>query len=169
MCTEMLLVAGLLLASTTPSCDPRHLPQFDDFKAQREKLEHPQLDLKSHSIGPRFRTVLTRAVRSQQPNLAGHFLLVKWGCGTACSMMAIVNLRTGKIWHDAELILTRGIRTHADSILVIANPGGESFSAEVPTSYYVWRPDQLELLCRLQPKPEPAQKELRPSVERTAE
>ncbi len=32
------------------------------------------------------------------PNFAGHFVIVRWGCGSPCLMAAIVDLRTGRVF-----------------------------------------------------------------------
>ncbi|MFY9819758.1 MAG: hypothetical protein WAM82_00145 [Thermoanaerobaculia bacterium] len=108
-----------------------------------------KLDLASHPIGHKYRTILRTAVASGQPNLAGHFLVVSWGCGTACQLFAIVNLKTGKIWHDPSLILTRGVDSRADSDLIVLNPVGDSFAATVATTYSLWKGDHLDPLCQV--------------------
>lgn len=32
------------------------------------------------------------------PNFAGHYIVIEWGCGSPCGMMAIVNALTGKVY-----------------------------------------------------------------------
>ncbi|HZI64405.1 MAG TPA: hypothetical protein VFE44_06465 [Thermoanaerobaculia bacterium] len=153
MMIAVLLIGGFLTtapsAGSTRECGPSRLPRFAHYAVDLQVVPDPKLDLNSHVIGRRFRTVLTRAVRANPPNLAGHFLLVEWGCGTSCGMLAIVDLESGKLWHDADLIVTRGVEYRADSRLVIINTGQEPFAAQVPTSYYAWRGDRPELICQV--------------------
>ena len=150
----MLLGTLLLTAAATESlraCEANRSPRFEDFTATTEVINDRKLDLSSHPIGRRVRTVLRRAVRDDPPNLAGHFLVVGWGCGTSCSQFAIVNLRSGTIWHDPQLILTRGLTSAVTSRLVVLNPGTGSPAEIAPTSYHLWHDDELEGLCQLQP------------------
>jgi len=37
-------------------------------------------------------------VKSNGPNFAGHYFVIRWGCGSECLMMAIVDARTGKVY-----------------------------------------------------------------------
>jgi hypothetical protein len=154
MVIPALFLGGFLFASASTGlarleiCDSKG-PHFEMFSVPPEVVTHPKLNLASHPIGRRFRTVIRDAVRENPPNLAGHFLVITWGCGTACSQFAIVNLRSGEIWHDPEVILTRGLATQATSGLVIINPAGGSFADRVPTSFYAWRDGRLEGLCQL--------------------
>jgi hypothetical protein len=149
------LLLGILLAGAPArlrACDPKAVPRFEDFAVPRERITSPRLDLKSHPIGRRFRTILRRAVREEPPNLAGHYLVVEWGCGTACSQFAIVNLKSGSIWHNDKMILTRGLKTLPTSRLVMLNPGAGSFAEVVPNSFHLWQDDKLTALCSLEPR-----------------
>lgn len=144
--------ALLSLSATAPPtkvCGCSAVPSFEALATPPEHVALPKLDLSSHPIGPRYRTILRRAVASQPPNLAGHYLLFHWGCGSSCQLFAIINLETGKIWHDPELILTRGVQTRATSSLVVLNPPGYPFPDSLAATYYQWHGDHLEPLCLL--------------------
>ncbi len=48
------------------------------------------------------------------PNFAGHYFVIRWGCGSQCVLMAIVDAKTGIVYdpplsgdrdHDQELYL----------------------------------------------------------------
>ncbi len=43
-----------------------------------------------------FYTVISKGAKSES-NLAGHFRLISWGCGTDCFQYAIVDSKTGEI------------------------------------------------------------------------
>lgn len=145
------LLTSLALSSAValPPCDPDALPGFEQFSVQPESVDTPRVDLDSDPIGRRFATRLEAAADSRLPDLAGHYLVVDWSCGTSCEMFAIIDLWSGRIWHDAELILTRGIETRSDSRLVILNPGPASRAEDTPSRYYLWQSSTLEGLCEI--------------------
>lgn len=125
------------------------MPSFEGYPVPRETVEHPKIDLHSHPIGPKFRTTIRETVASEGANLAGHFTVVEWGCGTSCQQFAIVDLRTGRIFHNPNRILTRGLEYHVESSLVILNPwipGELDFLPEVPTTYCRWDGTKLSKL-----------------------
>jgi hypothetical protein len=37
-------------------------------------------------------------VRGKAPNFAGHYLVIRWGCGSQCVMMATVDAKTGVVY-----------------------------------------------------------------------
>jgi hypothetical protein len=39
-----------------------------------------------------------RELAAAGPNFAGHYVIVKWGCGSPCLMAAIVDLKTGRVF-----------------------------------------------------------------------
>jgi hypothetical protein len=117
-------------------------PAFQDYGVQIANIRNPRLDLKSHPIGNTFRTVLRRGVRENGANFAGWYSVVEWGCGSNCRLFAIVDLRNGRIYHNREFVLARGAQYRADSALFVANPrypDAETFLADIPVSYWVWK------------------------------
>ena len=130
------------------ACDPKALPKFSDFPVALETIDAPKLDLSSHPIGRQFRTRLRKAARTQPPNLAGHFLLTGWGCGSGCQMFAIINLRNGRIWHNKFEVLSRGASSQPDSELVVLNEGAAPAPGFPPTRYLRWTGNTLKPLCQ---------------------
>jgi len=120
-------------------------PTFSEFRVPVETITKPKINLRSHPIGRRYRTQIRWTVHEKGVNFAGHFTVVTWGCGTECSLFAIVDLRTGRIWHDPELIATRSLEFRADSRLMVFNPwnGPDDFAPQVATVFYVWSGSQL--------------------------
>jgi hypothetical protein len=148
---SLLVIAALASWPDVPvlkDCDPKALPAFEQFAVPIETISAPKLDLSSHPIGPPFRTRLRKAARTQPPNLAGHYLLTEWGCGTGCGMFAIINLRNGRIFHDPGQFLSRGTDTRADSELVVLNAGPSPTELYPPTRFYRWTAGRLEPLCQ---------------------
>jgi hypothetical protein len=82
---------------TTEDVTDKRAPTFAAYRVTSpETVGNPNLDLKSNPIAATYRTVL-RQETAQGPNFAGHYRVAVWGCGTSCSMFAVVNLDTGRV------------------------------------------------------------------------
>jgi hypothetical protein len=82
---------------TTEDLVDRGAPAFAAYRvASPETVENPNLDLKSNPTPRMYRTVLRREI-ALGPNFAGHYRVAVWGCGSSCSMIAVVNLNTGRV------------------------------------------------------------------------
>lgn len=64
--------------------------------------------------------ILYQYANEKQPNFAGHYIIVSWGCGSPCQMNAIIDVRTGKTM--ASMNTSLGLDYTADSYLLIKNP-----------------------------------------------
>jgi hypothetical protein len=120
-----------------------------------------------------FRTVLREGVR-EGANFAGHYALVSFGCGTACMISAIVDVRNGRVFFPRALDgwNTRtgedwGVSSHEDIFQVRANsrllcaagyPDATGQRENRPGTggiyYYAWTNDRLRLV-RFIRKPDP--------------
>jgi hypothetical protein len=141
---ERLLLAvllGLSIEAPVFAGDPR----FADYKVAVETIRTPHIDLRSNPVGRKYRSQIRSTVKMQGVNFAGHCTVVRWGCGTNCTYIAIVDLRNGRIWHDPDLIASRDFVFHPDSSLLIVDPwdGPGDFLPDVPTEYYVFRGGKL--------------------------
>jgi hypothetical protein len=56
-----------------------------------------------------FRTLLRQQLREEGVNFAGHYTLASVGCGTGCSITAIIDARTGRAHFPDELAGWTGI------------------------------------------------------------
>ena len=77
--------------------DAADVPQFSQYKAESTysgPAAKPILDTPSKRM---FRTRINDGVRGRQPNFAGEWIIVTWGCGASCTAGAIVNARTGDV------------------------------------------------------------------------
>ena len=82
---------------TTEDMIDKRAPTFDAYRATSpETVKNPRLDLKSSPTARMYRTVLRREI-AKGPNFAEHYRLAVWGCGSSCSMFAVVNLNTGRV------------------------------------------------------------------------
>jgi len=88
---------------TGSAATPRRIPAFAAFPSGRTYRESPaSINFASDPDSRRFRSVLEAGIRSG-PNLAGHFRIVTWGCGTQCRSYAIVDVASGRIFGDSAL------------------------------------------------------------------
>jgi hypothetical protein len=80
----------------------RRIPKFADFPV--DSIYHgpvADVDLKSNAEARRFRTVLRQGAKAG-PNFAGHMTVVKWGCGTSCIVLVVVDARTGTVYSSPQ-------------------------------------------------------------------
>ena len=113
-------------------------PKFSDYPAEiyTGKVAKPILD----SADKRnYRTRIDEAAKGR-PDFAGHFIIVKWGCGAECLGGAILDAKSGVVeflpWSvccSANFDL-EPLDYHADSRLLIAN--GMINEEEPDTAHY---------------------------------
>lgn len=137
----------LLMTSSAIAAD---MPQFKDFPA-KEMHQGENAPLKLTTSETReFRTRLTEAAQVK-PNFAGHYILTRWGCGSGCTMPAIIDAKTGHVFMVPFTVVTVGekvidpVQFRLNSKLLIVN-GSRNDQAENGTFYYLWNGKQLELI-----------------------
>ena len=101
-----------------------------------------------------------------EPNFAGHYIVIFWGCGTGCIRMAISNAQTGAIYGPPisaggfALPMLMGtesvgrapdVEYRIDSRLMIvkATPHWERRDAVSYAFYFLWRGERWTLLRRV--------------------
>ena len=77
-------------------------PRFEDFPTVVWRGKLAPLDLRSHPLARKFRTVLREQRQEAGVNFAGHYTLASAGCGTGCSISAIIDGRTGNAYFPNE-------------------------------------------------------------------
>lgn len=92
-----------------------------------------QINWKSHPKAKMFRSNLEE-VQNRRPNFAGHYLVVKWGCGSPCAEIALIDAKTGNV-SMAPFFTRVGESYRIDSRLFIVNPKP---SPLFDTEYYLW-------------------------------
>jgi len=157
----------------TPSDIPADAPRFEDYPAKPYAGPNAAPDLRSHPKSRLYRTRL-KAWAKEKPSFAGHFILAKWGCGTECTEIAIIDAQSGKIFHpdgatwnyarnvDSALLAPSDIfqRYHssgaiwhrADSRLLVLIGAPEGRIENRGISYYLWEGSRLKRI-RFIPKP----------------
>ncbi len=154
------LILGLLSVTLSIGFSPKLLSQsevnpisFDQFPVETIFSGSPAiLDLSSHPNARQFRTVLKQGAE-QGINFAGHYTIVTWGCGTACQVLAVIDVKTGQIYFP-EIVASVGFEYRSDSSLLVVNPAKnleeipELYQqAYGPSRYYQWQNNQFIPLC----------------------
>ncbi|MEJ7575951.1 MAG: hypothetical protein WKF74_02980 [Pyrinomonadaceae bacterium] len=110
-----------------------------------------RVNLRSHPKARMFRTRL-RETAKQGANFAGHYAVGRWGCGTECIRIGIVNLRTGQAY-VSPFYASVGVVTRVDSRLLVVAPAEqikEQYGDDAPDylhpRYFVWRKNRLVLI-----------------------
>lgn len=130
--------------------------RFEDFPA--ESMDRANKFASHVSMGTahakRYRTVISTEGQ-KEPNFAGHYRLVTWGCGTDCRGFAIVDRRTGvaRTIKGAEYVAGAmgndqpRIDFRPDSRLLILN--GLINDTEEGSFFYEWTGKGVRPLLRL--------------------
>jgi hypothetical protein len=91
---------------TTEDIIDKRAPTFDAYRATSpETVEKIHV---STCTARMYRTVLRREI-AKGPNFAGHYRVAVWGCGSSCSMFAVVNLNTGRVITPEGFSHTSGV------------------------------------------------------------
>ena len=100
-------VSYQLLCGRNPATKP---PRFEDYPIREAFKGTPSAPSLVTPEERRYRTVIRRGVEMgygvaeppigkerRGPNFAGHYFIVRWGCGSPCLMAAIVDAKSGHI------------------------------------------------------------------------
>jgi hypothetical protein len=100
---------------TTVDVTDKRAPTFAAHRVTSpETVENPTLDIKRNPIAQTYRTIL-RQETAKGPNFAGHYRVAAWGCGSSCSMFAVVNLDTGRVITPEGFSHTSGVYFGVDT------------------------------------------------------
>jgi hypothetical protein len=104
-----------------------------------------------------YRTVI-RAGAKKGADFAGHYTIIRIGCGAATVCVAIADAHSGKVYFPPELedasalevdtagtdVDTLNYRRDSRLLIVVGSPNEKSARAGV--SYYLWRSEKLSLI-----------------------
>ena len=147
-----------------PSDIPQDAPRFESYPAKIYAGKNAEPDLHSDPETRMFHTRISEWSK-QKPNFAGHYILATWGCGTSCTQLAIIDAKTGRVFHPAGVtyndatnihnaLLEGGDFWHAsgatkfrlDSKLLVLIGMPEEARARRGVSYYVWSEEKRSLV-----------------------
>ena len=128
-------------------------PQFSEFPAQTVKITSPKKPILSSNLARRYKTIISNSM-ADEPNFAGHYRVVAWGCGTDCRGFAIVNLLSGKTYTLPSLESVDGVMGNdedrlsyrPDSKLFVIN--GLRNEVDEGKFYYLWKNGKLNFLSK---------------------
>jgi hypothetical protein len=163
------VLAGSVLLAQAPSMpDRKRLPRFEDF---RVPTPIPKRNNNAWIATPRFmsraekdeianHTNRIRDATREGPDFAGHYAIVRWGCGSDCLNFVIVDVGTGEIY-DTPFVGASGCPYYLDKLLSYRLDSRlliVTGSLEIPQrdhtfrdgpcekSYFEWRGNTLKFL-----------------------
>lgn len=134
-------------------------PQFNEFPAQTVKITTTKKPIFSSNLARRYKTIISNSM-ADEPNFAGHYRVVVWGCGTDCRGFAIVDLLSGKTYTLPNLESVVGVMGNdedrlsyrADSNLFVIN--GVKNEVDEGKFFYSWKNHRLNFLIKIPIKKE---------------
>jgi len=78
-------------------------PRFEKYSADVYAGKPAPLNLRSHRLARMYRTSIREQLSEEGINFAGHYTLAVMGCGTGCSITAIVDARNGNAYFPRAL------------------------------------------------------------------
>jgi hypothetical protein len=112
--------SGPVVAEEAPKSKAKNPPRFEDFPVSDMFRGEPALPITATSAQREFRTAIRNGVTKgwgvseggegkerPGPNFAGHYIVVRWGCGAGCLRMAVVDAATGEV-HDPPMSISKG-------------------------------------------------------------
>lgn len=108
-------MSGLILIAQSGalSKDTGRVPTFREYPVTEFFNSIPAATILATARQRRFRTWIREGVskgsgvwsgswkdpiRSPGPNFAGHYYVIRWGCGSDCLMMAVVDAQSGNVY-----------------------------------------------------------------------
>ena len=81
----------------------RDAPRLEDYAVEVSRAKVVPLDLRSHPLARKYRTAIRDQLLQEGVNFAGHYALAAMGCGTGCTIGAVIDTRTGRAFFPKEL------------------------------------------------------------------
>jgi len=155
------LVVSILCFAGEIGCQAQEL-KFKQYGVPVWRGKQAPLNLRSHPLARKFRTLIREQMRDARINFAGHYTVASMGCGTGCSVTAIVDNRNGRAYFPDQLNGWTGIvgdyeyaeneepwTYHANSRLLRAigrehiGPLNEEHYGPSGIYYYEWKNNRL--------------------------
>ena len=76
---------------------------FKDYTVKLYNGKKSPINYNSHQYAKAFKTLIQQSYQSPNPDFAGSYNTVSWGCGTACVNYAMIDRRTGNVYALADL------------------------------------------------------------------
>ncbi len=143
---RLLITIGTLFVAISAGAKEYHFKDFPSQPHSNNTLK--KVDLDSHPDAKYLKDKLELLV-GREPNFSGKYILATFGCGTACQVVTIVDVDTGRITMPVNS--SDGSCYSKDSRLLILNPYiANAYDEDLPdwafTYYYIIQDGRLELL-----------------------
>ena len=176
----ILLISAVTISSSAWAGDTSigNTPRFEDYPVTELFKGKPVAPILATSEQRRYRTRIREGVslgigverdgKQDQPgpNFAGHYIIITFGCGSPCILMAMVDAVTGEVYNSP---MARGLQMswldggpwlpavefRQNSKLMIMTPCPNLARGPIYTHYFVWQDDHWNLIRRILLKPEP--------------
>jgi hypothetical protein len=152
------------------------LPRFEDYPVSPTFSGKPANPSFKTAEQRRYRTRISEGVAGgkgvwsgswkdaknrQGPNFAGHYIVIRWGCGSDCLMMAIVDAETGKIYESPipgagsglyvsmDMMSDREIDFRLNSSLMVFHNACREARTDCGIYYFNFNGEHFELLKRV--------------------
>jgi hypothetical protein len=147
-----LLLTGLSIVTLQLSALAQHRkPEFGDYAVANIYRGIPARVNLSTAANARYYRTRLREGAAKGSNFAGHYTIITWGCGSDCYDIAVVDVRTGRVWF-APFTGAIDVSFRRNSRLLIVDPQAERekrFPNGLPTGFdapeifFVWRANRF--------------------------
>lgn len=145
----------------TPSQQVSCNPAFSDYPIEGDVYTGTiaEVDFETYPEANTYQTRIREGVE-EGVDIAGHYAIASWGCGTSCQGSAIVDVQDGSIL-PIPLVSSFDIQYSPTSTLLIVNPQeniptGTNLYGAVKTQYYTLQNKELTLICEKEPSQQQA-------------
>lgn len=141
-----------------PEHYPADAPRFEDYPAKSYRGPVAPPRWRADAASRHYRTRLREAAQ-QRPNFGGRYIMAHWGCGTNCLMNALIDARSGKVYHlpgagmnfshnvHDSLVDDGGLlRYRADSRLFVLVGSPQEEPGRRGISFFEWTGSRMKLL-----------------------
>jgi hypothetical protein len=162
-----------LMAMSASAQRPVALPRFEDFPVSQSFKGTPATPTFQTAEQQQYRTRIREGVlmgrgvwtgtwkdakERKGPNFAGHYFVIRWGCGSDCLMMAIVDAETGKVsaspipgggselFVSMDIMSDREIDFRLNSSLMIFRNACRGARTECGVYYFNWKDNHFDLV-----------------------
>jgi len=132
--------------------DKKSVPKYEDYTVSKIFSGNPASPKINNPQSRLFRSVI-RQEASKGPNFAGHYTIAKWGCGSDCKAIAIVDAITGKIYFIPGITYVLRVPFQAEDplqfqldsrlVIIVGARNGEPIARKY---YYEWIKNRLRLV-----------------------
>lgn len=170
-CFGVLLACALARAAWAQSSD-KPIPRFEDYPVKSVFAAKPAPPVFTTPEQRRYRTRIRDGVSVGRgvwtgswkdakeragPNFAGHYTVIRWGCGSDCLMMAVVDAETGTVYSPPlsgagtdffvpmDIMSDREIDFRLDSTLMVLRNACRKDRTECGIYYFKWKDHHFNL------------------------